>query len=71
MGSKMPLIRLFYRHHANYTDVSGEVIKKAEAWVQEYLEGWVAKGKMTTDKPGTILAILATNSFTIGGVDPA
>ncbi|KKM10089.1 3-hydroxyacyl-CoA dehydrogenase [Clostridiales bacterium PH28_bin88] len=50
MGSQIALNTALYGYQVNLTDVSGEVLKKAQAWAQEYLEGRVARGKMTADK---------------------
>lgn len=50
MGSQIALNTALYGYQVTLTDISDEVLKKAQTWADEYLQSRVAKGKMTPDK---------------------
>ncbi len=50
MGSQIALNTALYGYRVTLTDISREVLQKAEQWAAEYLAGRVAKGKMTAEK---------------------
>ncbi|MFH1134558.1 MAG: 3-hydroxyacyl-CoA dehydrogenase family protein [Pseudomonadota bacterium] len=61
MGHQIALLCAIHGYKTTCTDVSGDVLKKAEAFADSYLPGRVAKGKMTEE---VAKAVRARISFT-------